>query len=335
MANYIDLNPNTNHVWYASGNTVTLDFNLATGNGGATGIDDQAVRQAVSVGIDRGVLSSIGESGYEAAATSAGGLNPRSRRPTRARPTPTTCRPTPRPPRAALRRLDRRDRPERPRGDGWTQPAGWGTSTEANCDGTVRGQLLEQGRPDHQVLDLGPRSLLGLLGGRSGDLEPASGRGHGRDHGQRVRRLLPVAGRHERRQVPDRPPLGPGGNIPFVQLDNWLDYSVNCTARPVTAPAATTLSSKSSAAQTALQQYEGADPTTSAGQATIATAIQTLEGIMATHVPFAPVLYGADWNVYSTLHYTGWPSASNPYMDPSPDDPELPYILMQLKPVAS
>ena len=24
---------------------------------------------------------------------------------------------------------------------------------------------------------------------------------------------------------------GAGGNIPFVQLDNWLDYSVNCTAR--------------------------------------------------------------------------------------------------------
>jgi len=47
------------------------------GNGGATGIGDVAVRQAVSLGIDRR-LSSIGESGYEAAATSAGGLNPHS-----------------------------------------------------------------------------------------------------------------------------------------------------------------------------------------------------------------------------------------------------------------
>ena len=76
VANYIDLNPNTNHVWYASGNTVTLNFNLGAGNGGATGIGDVAVRQAVSLGIDRTVLSSIGESGYEAAATSAGGLEP-------------------------------------------------------------------------------------------------------------------------------------------------------------------------------------------------------------------------------------------------------------------
>ena len=42
---------------------------------------------------------------------------------------------------------------------------------------------------------------------------------------------------------------------------------------------------KSTAAQTALQQYEGADPTTSAGQSTIASAISTLEQIMATQVP--------------------------------------------------
>ena len=56
---------------------------------------------------------------------------------------------------------------------------------------------------------------------------------------------------------------------------------------------------------------------------------------MATQVPVTPLVYGADWNVYSTAHYTGWPSASNPYMDPSPDDSELPYILMQLTPVTA
>lgn len=127
---------------------------------------------------------------------------------------------------------------------------------------------------------------------------------------------------------------GQGGNIPFVQLDNWLDYSVTCTAA-LNCAGGDYAEYQSSAAATALQQYEGADPTTSAGQATIASAIQSLEQIMATDVPYAPVLYGADWNVYSTLHYTGWPSASNPYMDPSPDDPELPYILMHLHPVAS
>jgi peptide/nickel transport system substrate-binding protein len=45
----------------------------------------------------------------------------------------------------------------------------------------------------------------------------------------------------------------------------------------------------------------------------------------------ASLLYGADWNVYSTAHFTGWVTAANPYMDPSPSDPELPVILMHLK----
>jgi hypothetical protein len=37
----------------------------------------------------------------------------------------------------------------------------------------------------------------------------------------------------------------------------------------------------------------------------------------------APVLHGADWNVSSTVHFTGWPGASHPCIDPFPDDPEL------------
>jgi hypothetical protein len=48
-------------------------------------------------------------------------------------------------------------------------------------------------------------------------------------------------------------------------------------------------------------------------------------------VPVAPLLYGADWDEYSTAHYTGFVTAANPYMDPSPGDPQLPLILMRLK----
>jgi peptide/nickel transport system substrate-binding protein len=55
---------------------------------------------------------------------------------------------------------------------------------------------------------------------------------------------------------------------------------------------------------------------------------------MSTQVPYVPVVYGADWNVYSSAKYTGWPNQSHPYMNPTPSDPQMPYILMQLKPVA-
>jgi peptide/nickel transport system substrate-binding protein len=334
VANYIDLNPNTNHVWFASGNTVTLDFNLAAGNGGATGIDDAAVRQAVSLGIDRGVLSSIGESGYESAATSAGGLLPTQQV---AYPSSTYANDLP---------ADSAATPSSaPSGwsgptvqsvleaDGWTAPSGWGTSTEANCDGTVVANCWTKGSEIIKFSIWDPEAfsdywadateISSQLQAEGMDVTTDNASGgytqwqNAMDDGQYQ------TGLH----------WGSGGNIPFVQLDNWLDYSINCTAAN-NCPSGDYAEFNSSAAQAALQQYEGADPTTSAGQSTIATAIATLEGILATQVPYAPVLYGADWNVYSTAHYTGWPSASNPYMDPSPDDPELPYILMHLVPVS-
>jgi hypothetical protein len=32
----------------------------------------------------------------------------------------------------------------------------------------------------------------------------------------------------------------------------------------------------------------------------------------------APLLTGADWYEFSTKNYTGWPSADNPFMNPTP-----------------
>jgi peptide/nickel transport system substrate-binding protein len=335
VANYIDLNPNTNHVWYASGNTVTLDFNLGVGNGGAIGIGDVAVRQAVSLGIDRTVLSSIGESGYEAAATSAGGLNPAQLKaypnstynndlPVDAAATPTSV---PSWTGATVQSVLE--------ADGYTAPANWGTSTEANCDGTVVANCWNKGGAIIKFSIWDPEAFSDYWA----DASEISGQLQG--EGMDVTTDNATGGYTQWQDAMNNGQFqtalhwGAGGNIPFVQLDNWLDYSINCSGTPVVCASGDYSQFNSSAAQTALTQYEGADPTTPAGQSTINTAIATLEGIMATQVPVAPVLYGADWNVYSTAHYTGWPSASNPYMDPSPDDPELPYILMQLKPVAS
>src|SRR5437667_2725496 len=73
-ANYVNLNPLTNHAWFAAGSTVTLWFNLNPGNGGATGINEAAVRKAISYGVDRNALSQLGESGYEQPASSSSAL---------------------------------------------------------------------------------------------------------------------------------------------------------------------------------------------------------------------------------------------------------------------
>src|SRR5947209_20068124 len=73
-ANFVNLNPLTNHAWFASGNTVVLWFNLNAGNGGSSGIDEAEVRRGVSYGVDRNALALLGESGYELPSKSSSAL---------------------------------------------------------------------------------------------------------------------------------------------------------------------------------------------------------------------------------------------------------------------
>ena len=83
------------------------------------------------------------------------------------------------------------------------------------------------------------------------------------------------------------------------------------------------------ATQSALATYAGSNSTT-----VQQSAISKLESIMNTQVPVAPLLYGAAWWQYSTRNYTGWPSASNPYMNPSTNSPYLEETVLHLKPVS-
>ena len=61
-----------------------------------------------------------------------------------------------------------------------------------------------------------------------------------------------------------------------------------------------------------LNSYAGASPS---GQKKIVDQVQQL---MVSSVPFIPVTEGVDWFQYDTSHVGGWPSASDPYAQPSP-----------------
>jgi peptide/nickel transport system substrate-binding protein len=63
------------------------------------------------------------------------------------------------------------------------------------------------------------------------------------------------------------------------------------------------------------------------------TAITQLENIMSTQVPVAPLLYGAAWWEYSTRNYTGWPSSTNPFINPTTNSPYLEETILHLTPV--
>ena len=337
-ANFVNLNPLTNHAWFAAGSTVTLYFNLNPGNGGATGIGDVAVRKAVSYGIDRNALGLLGESGYENPASSSSGL---------ILPNQNAFLPSDgtykndlsisgNVPDAATAKADNlpagADVYDILKAGGWTPPASSHYDSTAgtfksggNCDGsnnancwTKGGQIIK-----FSVYDPVPFSdyweNAALM---SQELQPL---------GMDVT-TKPAQGYSDwNTNLSSQPSQwqtaihwGSGGSIPYIQYQNWFDYTDANSA-------AHWIGYSNPAAQSALAKYAATDPSDTAALYPI---VQSLEKIMSTDVPEAPLLYGADWNVFSSAKYTGWPNQSHPYMNPSPSDPQMPYILMQLKPVS-
>jgi peptide/nickel transport system substrate-binding protein len=337
-ANYVNLNPLTNHAWFAAGSTVTLWFNLNPGNGGATGINETAVRRAISYAVDRNALAQLGESGYENPASSTSALilpNQAAFMPSDGTykndlsisgsvPDAATAKAQNLPAGADVYDILT--------GAGWAAPAssrynsGTGTfKSGGNCDGSNRANCWTKGSKiiKFAVYDPVPFSdyweNAALM---SQELQPL---------GMDVT-TKPAQGYSDwNTNITSQPSQwqtaihwGSGGSIPFVQYHDWLDSTdANSTAHFI--------GYSNPAAQSALTQYASTDPSNTAALYPI---VQQLEKIMSTDVPEAPLLYGADWNVFSSAKYTGWPNQSHPYMNPSPTDPQMPYILMQLKPVS-
>ena len=55
---------------------------------------------------------------------------------------------------------------------------------------------------------------------------------------------------------------------------------------------------------------------------------------MVNDIPFIPVTEGVDWFQYDTSSFTGWPTPSNPYAQPSPyQAPDLEVVLTHLRPL--
>lgn len=336
--NYVNLNPQTNHAWFASGNTVMLWFNLNPGNGGATGIGDAAVRKAVSYAVDRNALSLLGESGYEQPASSSSGLILPNQKPYLPADNSltgdlSTAGNVLDPATAKANKL--------PTGDdvydiltsaGWAPPASSHFDSTAgtyksggSCDGTnpancwtKGGQIISFSIYDPVAFsDYWENATL-----MSQELQAA---------GMAVT-TKPAQGYSDWNTTLTSNPSGwqtaihwgQGGNIPYIQYEDWLDSSSSTTVAHYEGYA-------NPDALSALKTYASTDPRDTAS---LYPAAQQLEKIISSQVPMAPLLYGADWNVYSSAKYMGWPNQSHPYMNPTPSDPQMPYILMQLRPAA-
>lgn len=116
------------------------------------------------------------------------------------------------------------------------------------------------------------------------------------------------------------------GPNPYYYFQNWIDHTQTA---PLGKPAAGDYGRFTSGqAQQALAQFAGSN-----SPATQQAALNTLQQVVATQAPVIPLLYGAAWYEYSTKNYTGWPTASNQYNNPVPNDPYILATVLHLKPV--
>ena len=74
--------------------------------------------------------------------------------------------------------------------------------------------------------------------------------------------------------------------------------------------------------------------TLSAATTTKATlkAIAPIETYVAKNLPVIPTVYGASFDEYNSAAFTGWPSPSNPYEEGQPQQPNNEVVVLHLKP---
>jgi len=77
-----------------------------------------------------------------------------------------------------------------------------------------------------------------------------------------------------------------------------------------------------------LSAYVGSEP----GTSTHTELRDELEGFMVKQLPVIPVFVNTDMGDYNTSHFSGWPSAKNPYADPAPLRYNLEEFLTHLVP---
>jgi peptide/nickel transport system substrate-binding protein len=115
-----------------------------------------------------------------------------------------------------------------------------------------------------------------------------------------------------------------GTGSPYTDFNNALNSSF---AAPVNTPTANNFERfKSTTVDQALATLAAATSPTAQQQAT-----NTLEMTMYSTVPVVLLYYGGSWGLFSTKHFTGWPSASDPYTLPTNYNNSLLTVVTHLK----
>jgi peptide/nickel transport system substrate-binding protein len=116
------------------------------------------------------------------------------------------------------------------------------------------------------------------------------------------------------------------GPSPYYELNNWLNSALTAPVGKTAASNYERYSSKSTDAL--LNQY--ASTTSASTQQSILNQVQQ---VMLSEVPIIPVVEGVNWYQYDTGSFTGWPTQANPYAQPAAYAyPDLEQVLLHLEP---
>jgi len=288
----------TSAPYFTDNNVVGLWFNTTQAP-----LNDPAVRQAINYGINRQQLSVDGESGNEPPVTSTAGM---------ILPAQNSYMPS-----SLQNNLPATGDPSKVssilQGDGYSKVGGFWEKNGQKITFSIEDPVSYSDYYLDSQLIVSQLNKLGFNASVKGDAGPNGPTIWTNDLGNGTF----SAAIH----------WGQQGLTPYATYDNWMDYTLS-------APTGKTASAdygrfNDPAVQSALGAYAKAST-----PAELNSAIGTLANLETTQVPVAPLLLGASWAEYSTRDYTGWPSASNAYMDPGPNIPEILYTVQQLKPAS-
>jgi peptide/nickel transport system substrate-binding protein len=115
-----------------------------------------------------------------------------------------------------------------------------------------------------------------------------------------------------------------GTGSPYLDFNNALNSKF---ATPVNTPTVNNFERfKNPQVDQALNQLAAAVGKNAQNQATY-----KLEQYMYNAVPLLPLYYGGSWGLFTTKHFTGWPSQNDPYMLPTTYNNAMLVIVSHLK----
>lgn len=304
---FVRMDPVHHHYYYPPGSTVTLWFNISPNapDGQTDCLADPAFRKAVSMGINRNQLSSIGETGFEQPATSSSGLTPLQA-------------------------------PYLGSFANNIQTGGW-SSSQVSTFLKAAGYTIDS-KGYFQVSGANAQSATGLpaktectfaiqdpvaYSDYTEDMQLISNQMK-TDHIKVTAQGVSTGQWNANIATRNFDAIirwGAGGSNPYTQYENWLDDPAN------TGGSTNFGNYINPAAQSVLVKLAASKPGTSNFQ----NNVNSLGTIMTNDVPVAPILYGADWDVYSTLRFTGWVTEKNQYAYPGPGGNSIAMVVTHLK----